>query len=258
MINSELLDSLGICVVIPTYNNRGTILDVIRDVQQYSNHIIVVCDGPTDGTEDLVRTLDSAVTMVAYAPNRGKGAALTAGFKEALRQGFSYALTLDSDGQHFPSDIPLFVEQVAENPDALIIGSRGMKHDNMPQKNTFANRFSNFWFTVQTGLRLPDTQTGFRLYPLNKMGKMRMVTSRYEAELELLVRSAWRNIKIIPVDIRVYYPPQEERISHFRPGKDFLRISLLNTVLCFVAILYGYPRRLIGMVKDKKRGITAF
>lgn len=249
MTNPELLDSLGICVVIPTYNNRGTILEVIRDVQQYCNHVIVVCDGPTDGTEELVRAQLPDVAVVAYSPNRGKGVALTVGFKEALRRGFRYAITLDSDGQHFASDIPLFVEQVSENEDSLVIGSRGLKHDNMPQKNTFANKFSNFWFTVQTGLRLPDTQTGFRLYPLRKMGKMQLVTSRYEAELELLVRSAWRNIKIIPVDISVYYPPQEERVSHFRPGKDFLRISLLNTVLCFVAVLYGYPRRLIGKLK---------
>jgi len=246
MSSPEILESLSICVVIPTYNNRGTILDVIRDVQTYCNDIIVVCDGPTDGTEELVRSEGERVTVVAYSPNKGKGAALMAGFAEARRHGFRYAITMDSDGQHYASDIPLFAEQIAMTPDALVIGSRGLKHDNMPQKSTFANRFSNFWFTVQTGIRLPDTQTGYRLYPVKRMGKMRLATSRYEAELELLVRSAWRNIPIIPVNIRVYYPPQSERVSHFRPGRDFLRISLLNTVLCFVALFYGYPRRIFG------------
>jgi hypothetical protein len=77
------------------------------------------------------------------------------------------------------------------------------------------------------------------------MKGMRPFTSRYEAELELLVRAAWRNIPQVPVAIQVYYPKEEERITHFRPGKDFLRISLLNTVFCFLAVVYGYPARLI-------------
>lgn len=140
------------------------------------------------------------------------------------------------------------------NPDALLMGSRGLKQDNMPQKNTFANKFSNFWFTVQTGRRLPDTQTGYRLYPLRKMGDMRLITTRYEGELELLVRSAWRNIEIRPIPIRVYYPPAEERVTHFRPLQDFTRISILNTFFCFAAILYGYPSMLIRKWRSCENG----
>ena len=245
MTNPETSDTLGICVIIPTYNNRGTIEKVIRSVQVYGYPIIVVCDGPTDGTDQVVRTLGGEVTVISYSPNKGKGIALATGFEEARQQGFRYAITMDSDGQHYASDLPLFAEQIVQHPDALVMGSRGLKHDNMPQKNTFANRFSNFWFRVQTGLRLTDTQSGYRLYPLHKMHKMRPITSRYEAELELLVRAAWRNIPIIPIDIQVYYPPASERVSHFRPGRDFLRISLLNTVLCFVALFYGWPKKLI-------------
>ncbi len=245
------LKELGVCVVIPTYNNAGTILQVIRSVSEYCADIIVVCDGPTDGTAELVRQCDTPVHVITYQPNKGKGAALVTGFREALRRGFRYAITLDSDGQHYAGDIPAFAEAIASWPDSLVIGSRGLKQDNMPQKNTFANKFSNFWFTVQTGRRLPDTQTGFRLYPLRKMGRMRVVTSRYEAELELLVRSAWRNIPIVPIPIRVYYPPQEERVSFFRPGRDFTRISILNTFFCFAAILYGYPSMLIRKIFKK-------
>lgn len=241
----EIAQSLRVCVIIPTYNNKGTILQVIQDVYEYCHDIFVVCDGPTDGTRALVEQCDLPINVVAYEPNKGKGTALITGFREATKRDFQYAITIDSDGQHYASDIPKFLETIALHPDALLIGSRGLKHDNMPQKNTFANKFSNFWFTVQTGKRLPDTQTGYRLYPLNKMGRMRIATSRYEAELELLVRSAWRNISIVPIDIRVYYPPQEERVSHFRPAKDFTRISLLNTVFCFMALLYGYPSMLI-------------
>lgn len=247
-MDKATLKELGICVIIPTYNNAGTIMQVIQSVAEYCDDIFVVCDGTTDGTVELVKQSATPVNVVEYQPNKGKGTALVTGFREALKRGFRYAITLDSDGQHYASDIPAFVEAITGHPDALIIGSRGLKHDNMPQKNTFANKFSNFWFTVQTAKRLPDTQTGFRLYPLQKMGKMHIITSRYEAELELLVRSAWRNIRIIPIPINVYYPPQEERVSFFRPGKDFTRISILNTFFCFAAILYGYPSMLIRKI----------
>jgi glycosyltransferase involved in cell wall biosynthesis len=249
--NKALLKGLGICVIIPTYNNAGTIEQVIHSVSEFCDDVFVVCDGPTDGTEELVRQCATPVHVIAYQPNKGKGSALVTGFREALKLGFRYAITLDSDGQHYASDIPAFVEAITEHPDSLIIGSRGLKHDNMPQKNTFANKFSNFWFMVQTGKKLPDTQTGFRLYPLHKMGKMRLITSRYEAELEMLVRSAWRNIPIIPIPINVFYPSQEERVSFFRPGKDFTRISILNTFFCFAAILYGYPSMLIRKLLSK-------
>lgn len=247
----QQLKDLGVCVIIPTYNNVGTIMQVVESVSAYCEDIIVVCDGPTDGTTELVKNSAIPKAIVAYEPNKGKGTALSMGFRKAMELGFRYSITLDSDGQHYASDIPVFAKALAQHLGSLIIGSRGLQHDNMPQRNTFANKFSNFWFTVQTAKRLPDTQTGFRLYPLEKMGKMRLITSRYEAELELLVRSAWRNIDIVPIPINVYYPPENERISHFRPFQDFGRISLLNTFFCFAAILYGYPSMLVRKIVSR-------
>ena len=103
------------------------------------------------------------------------------------------------------------------------------------------NFFSNFWFTVTTGIRLPDTQCGFRLYPLEKLNSIAFVTRRFEFEVEVLVRAAWKKIKIIPVPVQVFYPPKSERISHFRPFTDFFRISVLNTVLVILALLFYRP-----------------
>lgn len=239
----KYLKSEQVCVIIPTYNNAGTIDQVIRSVADYCDDIFVVCDGPTDGTEELVRQCATPVQVIAYQPNKGKGTALVTGFREALKRGFRYAITLDSDGQHYASDIPAFAEAIAQHPDALIIGSRGLKHDNMPQKSTFANKFSNFWFRVQTGIDLPDTQTGYRLYPLNNMPCLALLTYRYEAELELLVFSAWRGTDLVPIKVNVIYP--EDRVTHFRPFWDFFRITVLNTILCLVAIVYGWPSRLL-------------
>lgn len=237
----QIMHELRICVVIPTYNNSRSLKEVIDSVLSVTDHLIVVDDGSTDTSVIILNELGSRITAIKYYPNRGKGYALKMAFREAIQQGFDYAITMDSDGQHQAADIENFVTAIEKHPHSLLVGSRGMKHENMPQKNTFANRFSNFWFALQTAHFLPDTQSGFRVYPLKKMGNMNFLTNRYETELEILVRCAWRNIKILPVPINVYYPPLSERVSHFRPGADFFRISLLNTILCLIAIFYGYP-----------------
>lgn len=249
----EITDTLKICVVVPAYNNGGTVVEVVRSVLVYCRNVIVVCDGPTDGTDKVLRDASLPMQVIAYKPNRGKGVALSVGFRAALEQGFRYAITLDADGQHKADDLPAMVEQVEASPGALVLGSRGLRHDNMPSKNTFANRCSNFWFAVQTGLRLPDTQTGYRCYPLYRMGKMRLLTTRYEAELEMLVRCVWRNIPVKSVPIHVYYPPSDKRVSFFRPVHDFMRIGLLNAFFCIVAVFYGYPSMLLRKICARKR-----
>ena len=231
---------LHICAIIPTFNNAGTIEDVIRRVHQQVRDIIVVDDGCTDNTKELLSAIEIPVTVVTHPRNQGKGRALASGFRKALEMGFDYALTIDSDGQHYPEDIPLLIRALEIHPNALIVGSRQFTDNNMDQKSKFANRFSNFWFRLQTTVDLPDTQTGMRIYPLHRLYGLNILTSRYEAELELLVFAAWHNVPLIPVPIRVYYPPKEERVSHFRPAYDFTRISILNTFLCIGALLFGY------------------
>ncbi len=238
----RLLRERGVCVVIPTYNNENTIGKVVRDTLCQCDDVIVVNDGCTDGTEEILQGIDG-ITIVSCPQNRGKGHALKAGFRKALDMGFAYAITLDADGQHYPEDIAFFLKANQEHPGALIIGSRRMEGADRSKGSQFANKFSNFWFHLQTGKALDDTQTGYRLYPLHKLYGLSLLTSRYEAELELLVFASWHGVKLVPITINVYYPPRGERVSHFRPGMDFVRISVLNTVLCFLAIVYGLPLR---------------
>lgn len=232
-------------VLIPAYNNEKSVVQVVESVLPFCEDVIVVNDGSTDQTETLLKALPAAVHVVSYLPNRGKGFALRSGFDKAEELGLSAVVTMDSDGQHFATDLPLFAEAYRTNEGALIVGSRSFLNPNMPQKNSFANKFSNFWFALQTAHRLPDTQTGYRLYPLRRMKGMRPFCNRYEGELELLVRSAWRAIPLKSISINVFYPAPEERVTHFRPTIDFARISLLNTVLCVLAVVYGYPSMLI-------------
>lgn len=239
----RLLSDRGICIVIPTYNNAGTIRGVVEKTLTQCNDVIVVNDGSIDKTGAILRSM-SGITLVDYPQNHGKGYALKRGFQKALDMGFAYAITLDGDGQHYPDQILQFLQANIDHPGALIIGNRNLTHVDRSKGSNFANKFSNFWFYIQTGRRLADTQTGYRLYPLKKIRGLSLLTSRYEAELELLVFSSWHGIELVSIPIEVYYPPREERVSHFRPGMDFTRISILNTILCFFAVVYGLPLRI--------------
>lgn len=247
-----------VCAVIPTYQNAKTLLKVVADVHRVVDTVFVVDDGSNDGTAAL---LDKATgnerpeKVLPHPKNCGKGAALKTGLTYARQQGFRYAVTVDADGQHRADDIPALLKAVEEEPDALAIGSRGLQHENMPAKSTFANRFSNFWFALQTLQRLPDTQSGLRVYPLRCLHGLRWMSARYEAELTLLVFSAWAGVKLLPVPVSVYYPPRDQRVTHFRPGRDFTRISVLNTLLCFLMVVYGWPRIFCRQIARGVKGV---
>lgn len=242
-----------ICAIVPVYNAGILVKNVLNDLLQYPIDIIVVNDGSNDGlTLPILQSFGEKIILCSYNKNIGKGHALKVGFKEALQRHYHYALTMDADGQHRVEDVEKFMHEVVlHQKDALLLGSRSFDNENMPSSNRFANNFSNFWYKVQTGKKLSDTQTGFRLYPLQALSKMTIFTSRYETELEILVRLTWRGIDIAEVPVEVYYPPKEERVSYFRPQRDFMRISILNTCFCILSIVYGYPRMLVNRILKK-------
>lgn len=240
IIWQEKLNNLGIVVIIPTYNNDRTLLSVIEGVKQYSKHIIVVNDGSTDTTSGILKSIPG-IQIITHTKNKGKGYALKNGLSAAKEQGFRYAITIDSDGQHYPADIPAFANEIEMHPDSMLVGARNLTANNMPGKNTFANKFSNFWFQLETGIKLEDTQSGYRLYPLHHIGKMKYCTAKYEFELEMIVFLAWKGVNVKNIPVNVYYPPQGERVSHFRPLRDFTRISILNTILVIVTFLWILP-----------------
>lgn len=241
MRSRALASELGVCVLICTYNNAGTLRDILQRALIYAPEILVINDGSTDDTAAVLASLP--VRAHHLTPNGGKGNALHTGMRLARDQGFNYVITLDSDGQHFPEDIPYLLEAIHIHPQQLIIGSRNMGQSTVPGKSSFGNKFSNFWFGFFTGIHLPDTQSGYRVYPLSLLERVRLLTTKYEFEVEVLVRSAWQGYQVRAVPVRVYYPPGELRVSHFRPFRDFARISVLNTVLFFRAFFYEIPRR---------------
>jgi len=238
-----------ICILIPTYNNEKTLKRVIDGVLHYTGNIIAVNDGSTDTTSQILAQYPQ-ITVLSLPENKGKGNGLKIGFRKAKELGYHYAITIDSDGQHYPDDIPVFVEALLkEDKDILLIGNRNMSQDGIPKKSSFGNRFSNFWFWFETGIKLEDTQSGYRLYPLLKIPK-KYFTPKFEFEIEIIVRTAWRHIPVKNVPIKVLYDPAE-RVSHFRPFKDFTRISILNTILVTITLLYIIPRNFVNNFKKK-------
>lgn len=236
-------------VLIPTYNNEKTLSRVLDGVLSYTPHVIVVNDGSTDSTAAILLGYPQ-VEVVTFSKNRGKGKALQEGFRVARARGYTYVLTIDSDGQHFPEDIPTFITAIEqEEVPTLLVGNRDMTVEGVPKKSSFGHKFSNFWFHLETGVKLPDTQSGYRLYPLEVIPR-RYFTPKFEFEIEVLVRSSWRGVPVKPVPIRVLYDPSE-RVSHFRPVKDFARISLLNSILVLIAFLYIKPRDFLRKFQKK-------
>ncbi|TDE31726.1 DUF2062 domain-containing protein [Flavobacterium ranwuense] len=249
----DSVNRLKVCVIVPTYNNCKTVKGVLDSILHYTSNIIIVNDGSTDETARILEDYTQLV-QIYFPENSGKGLALRAGFKKAKELNYNYAITIDSDGQHFASDIPKFIDALESEGEVLLIGSRNMMQEGVPKKSSFGNKFSNFWFWFETGIRLEDTQSGYRLYPLSSI-PVNYFTPKFEFEIEVIVRSAWKGIRVKNIPIQVLYDPTE-RVSHFRPFRDFTRISILNTVFVFITLLYIKPRDFFRSLK--KKGIRKF
>ncbi|MEI6683630.1 MAG: DUF2062 domain-containing protein [Bacteroidota bacterium] len=232
---------LRCCCIIPTYNNDHALESVIMGVLSFTSDVIIVDDGSTDQTKVILQRIPQ-VDVVTIPVNTGKGWALRQGFTMAIEKGFRYAVTIDSDGQHFPEDLPRFLDLIEKQPGSMILGARDMSQEEVPGTSSFGHKFSIFWFKVETGITVLDVQTGFRLYPLERISEIGWVFSKkYEYEVEILVRLAWRGVRVLSVPVKVYYAPKETRVSHFRKFTDFTRVSIANSILVFTALLWVRP-----------------
>lgn len=247
MDNLSLLKKINCCIIIPTYNNEKTLEKVInKTLNLYAgDSIIVINDGSTDKTPFILKKFENKIITISYTENNGKGYAIKKGIAKAIDLGFENVITIDSDGQHMPEDIILLIHKSIKHPGKVIMGSRNMKQEDVPSKSSFGNKFSNFWFFVETLIKLNDTQTGFRLYPLTPIREIKLYTNKFEFEIEIIVRLAWKNVLFESTPINVSYN-REERVSHFNPVKDFTRISLLNCILVPLAIFYYYPKKVFS------------
>ncbi len=241
------------CVIVPTYNNEGTLTKLLRDLQEYTSHILVINDGSTDSTSEILSKFEN-VNFRSHPVNKGKGVALKTGFQFARELGYEYAITIDSDGQHYPDDLDVFLTELenrkANAPEILLVGDRNMNSDGIPGQSSKGNRFSSFWYLVTTGSELHDTQSGYRLYPLKVLETMNLYTNKFEMEIEVLVKAYWRKVDVRNIPIKVKYQ-KEGRVSHFRPFWDIVRITMLYMWFVLVSFFYIHPRNKYRDFKNK-------
>lgn len=258
-----------ILVVIPVFDHASTLRDVTAGALAAHPHVLVVDDGSRDlaPPADPDCTRDAAVRNfppdhplhelaalhIRHARNQGKGKAILTAARCARGLGMTHIVTLDADGQHDPADLPAFFAAIRREPMTLFVGTRNFATPNVPRSSRFGRAFSNFWFRVQTGSDIGDSQSGFRAYPLAVLDTLSLTESHYSFETEVLVRAAWSGFTVADIPIRVHYPPPSERVSHFRPVLDNVRLSLLNTRLTMRAIM-PVPQK--KFVQDHEGRIT--
>ena len=238
---------------MPTFNNQGTLSKVIQDLKVYTSNIVIINDGSTDSTLEILNKFPE-LQVLNFPKNKGKGEALKQGFKFAESLGYNYAVTIDSDGQHYADDLDIFLNELENKKEGdqeiLLVGDRNMGQDGIPGKSTTGNKFSNFWFLVVSGVQLRDTQSGYRLYPLKIVNSIKLYTRKFEFEIEVIVKASWRYVLVRNIPIKVYYD-KENRVTHFRPFKDIVRIVLLYMWFVLVSFFYIHPRNKYREFKDK-------
>jgi glycosyltransferase involved in cell wall biosynthesis len=224
-----------ICVLVPVYNHAQTVRCVIAGARKFLP-VIAVNDGSTDRTPSLLKC-EREITLVNLADNKGKGAALRAGFAKARTLGFTHVISMDADGQHPCSALPILIDACHRQPDVLITAVRDLRTAGAPWTRRVANALSTFWFRIETGLDLRDTQCGYRVYPLHVVEAISATTGRYAYELELLVKAAWAGVPVTGVNVQADYAAPTSRLSHFRPVRDFLQIAGLHARLALEACI---------------------
>ncbi len=242
----------GFCpvVVVPVYNHAASLPGVLRGVARLGLPIVVVNDGSSDDTQAAVprwvaENRGSALTLRTHPSNRGKAAALQTGFDAAAAMGATHAVTIDADGQLDPADAPGLLELARANPRALVLGTRPETIDACPPRCLVGRRFANFAISLQAGLRLGDSQCGFRVYPLDLVRSVRCAGGRYTFEAEIITRARWAGFPVLESPVRCRYFTDADRVSHFRPWRDSWAQAFMHIRLVLLALV-PWPRATHG------------
>lgn len=232
-------------VVVPVFNNKGTVKEVVAACRSIVKHVLVVDDGSTDS--DLAALLSGMdIVLLKHERNLGKGAAILTASRYVEERGGTYMITVDADGQHDPRDMERFFPLLQESEDRIVVGCRDFNTDNVPASSRFGRKFANFWLKAETGCTIDDCQSGFRAYPVRYLNQLRFKGSRYDFEAEVLAKAAWAGLELLMVPISVHYPKPEERISHFKPFLDNLRLSRIHSMLVGRRLLPLPHKRLVA------------
>ena len=228
-------------VIVPTYQNAGTVYGIAQRVLDGGWACIVVDDGSTDGTAQSLDELearlqactpDATLHRARHDTNRGKAAALATGFNRARELGYTHAITLDADGQHDPEQIDALWDCAKQHPTDLVLGQRPAQvQGGTPWRSSFGRRVSNALVRFQSGVRVTDSQTGFRVYPLDVVDELGCGFSRFAFETEVLIRAGRAGVSVLAVPIRSRYHDPADRVSHFAPLRDSAHSLAMHAAL---------------------------
>jgi uncharacterized protein (DUF2062 family) len=240
------------CVIIASYNNAGTVEQVIHDVLSYCPDVFVVNDGSTDHTAAILSGI-SGIKVLTFEQHHGKGNALRKAFDMLRETGFVYAITLDGDGKHSAKELPLFLAELGEVPNNILIGARHMPQDNIPGAAGLLMKFNNFCFRFVTGIDLPQYQSGYRLYPLASLQKIFLFSRRNEFEVEVLVKAVWNGIGLTSICLEGNAPTKDEPETPYSHGASLTRIAGLHIYLLVLALVWYKPKEIILHFPERAR-----
>jgi glycosyltransferase involved in cell wall biosynthesis len=203
------------CLLLPAYNVSRTVKRVIREANLFVGDIIVIDDGSRDETAEIA--LACGAIVLKHPQNCGKGMALRTGFDYAIRAGYQLIFTMDSDGQHNPSDLPRFLDHFRLVDSDILIGGRFENRAAMPLHRRLNNRLISTVGSALCGQHVPDFQSGYRLIKAEVLKAVSLKTERYETESELLIKASRLGFRIESIPIRSVYG---DEISHIKPLRE--------------------------------------
>lgn len=225
---TENVDSIRArtAVVIPAFNAAAHVAAVVEAVSKHVplSRVIVVDDGSADDTGAAARR--SGAVLLEHEENRGKGVALETGILAAARMGMDFVITLDADGQHDPREIPIFLVKEAQTGADIIVGNRMANRRNMPADRVFANRATSWFVSARSGVRIPDSQNGYRLLRTALYQGLGIQARRYDAESEVLIRAGRAGARIEWVPVETIYGAEKSSVNPVVDTLRFLRMAV--------------------------------
>ena len=242
------------CVLIPSYNPGPKLFETVAAARRYWNPVWVIVDGSTDGSGERLARLaqaDPGLHVFIRPRNQGKGAAVLFGLRAALMQGFTHALTMDSDGQHPAECIPEFMARSRASPESMILGEPVFGAD-APQLRVRGRRISNWWANLETlWIGVHDSLCGFRVYPiapLERVMRRQPWMRRFDFDVEAAVRLCWRAVQPVNVPAPVrYFRADEGGVSHFNYVRDNALLTWMH-----LRLLLGFVLRLPLLLARRK------
>jgi glycosyltransferase involved in cell wall biosynthesis len=219
------------CALIPAFNEAAYIADVVERAREHVAEVVVIDDGSSDGTADIARA--AGATCLQLPGNCGKASALRAGMAYARDLDFTYVITLDGDGQHLPEDIPVMLRVAEETGADLIIGARTFDRALMPRSRYFSNVIGSRLASALVGCEIRDSQSGFRLFRLDKLDEGKLRSRYYELEMEILIKMVRSGCTIAHAPIRMVYDDGHAR-SKMKPVRDTVRVCLWSLAFRFL------------------------